>query len=235
MKFKTFKIAIEDLVGGKKMNNNMNILTTNLKRTHFIFLGVFLLTFLNTANSSTILSGDVVADDSFKAYISTSHDELGLLIKTGNHWNETFSFDDVDLSDNIDYFLHVEVTGGGGNNGFLGEFKLLGAGHVFANELSIIASNLHDWSYGTSLGGTSAPSQASSAPSTWDDRASAWQATALLVTYDFSVDYFTVAVKALAVPEPSIFALMGLGLLGLYGVNRRKNKSSVIPSNPACH
>ncbi len=102
-----------------------------------------------TGHDVSNLSGLLVVDDEFEAYISTSDSVEGTEIKSGTSWQTQYSLE-ADLDNNQDYYLHIKARDTGGIAGFIGEFELSGSGHAFANGTTSLTTNTADWGVSTS-------------------------------------------------------------------------------------
>jgi len=94
------------------------------------------------------LTGAVTADDAFYAYLSTSPSERGTLIASGDRAGPPVAITPTVLIPGQSYFLHVVAIDIGGRGGFLGEFRLNGAGYRFADGSKRLLTGLPGWSAG---------------------------------------------------------------------------------------
>ena len=87
------------------------------------------------------LSGNLTADNSFFAYLSTSANTLGALIGSGQNWGQTYSLTPTTLNAGQTYYLNIEAINGDsgqyGAGGLIGSFSLSG-GDTFANGQSTV-------------------------------------------------------------------------------------------------
>ncbi|WP_213997694.1 PEP-CTERM sorting domain-containing protein [Arsukibacterium sp.] len=180
--------------------------------------------------SATLISGGLNVDNGYVAYLSTDDLSPGVLISSGNNWMSTYTFSDVNLTAGQSYFLHIYAYDQGGIAGFLGQFDLTGAGHLFANGQSSLLTNTTDWKVSTT--GWNDYQAVSflgvNGVSPWGTRAGVSGAAEWIWSSDannHNVNYFTTAINAVAaptaVPEPNSLFLMSLVLLGLV-VARKK-------------
>ena len=191
-----------------------------------LFVGVF-------ANAALItsLSGNSYIDDKGYIAISTNDTAIGTTVSSTNIWNNPANFIGFTLSADIDYFIHIFVDGGNFPNNIIGEFNIDGATHEFANGTQTLGTNKVDWLWGTSLSNmVNAPvnvgtNYASSFDSTSENifRANTWPDYTNTNAY-FTAKIFAVQPDVSNVQEPSILAILGLGLMGL--VSRRFKKQS---------
>ena len=175
-----------------------------------------LLLIASTQVSATMLSGGLNVDNGYVAYLSTDNQSQGVQVSAANNWYATYNFSGVNLA----------AGHQGGIAGFLGEFNLTGTDHLFSNGQSTLLSNTIDWDVSTSgwsnyqdatyLGGNGA--------SPWGTRTGVSSSAEWIWSADAHNDnytYFTTAISAAAVSEPSSLFLMGLGVAGLV-VARKK-------------
>ena len=82
---------------------------------------------LCTAGARAIsLSGTLVVDNFFSAYVSTDPTVLGTLVASGNNWfaNPPVSFTGFSLTAGQTYYLQIVGGNEGGPAGFLGNLRL---------------------------------------------------------------------------------------------------------------
>lgn len=206
---------------------NLSIMR-NVKMLKKLSFAVSTLLVLSTSASATLLSGGLNVDNGYAAYLSSDNNTQGTLISAGNNWGHTYSFSGVNLNAGEDYFLHVYAYDQGWIAGFLGEFNLTGADHIFSNGQSNLTTNTTDWDVSTtgwnnyqsasSLGNNGVwpwglrPAINNSAEWIWSDNA-----------YDDDYTFFTTTISAASVPEPSTMFLLGLGLVGLVAARKKSN------------
>jgi hypothetical protein len=177
------------------------------------------------------LSGDMTVDNAFTAFLSTNPAVAGTPIATGNNWPTTVSFGPVALVPGQNYWLQVAAENQGGPGMFIGDFTLTGPFH-FANGGTHINTNTTNWTLQTTsfAGPTIAiadegpngtgpwgnfPLIDAGAHFLWDGVSNCGSCTI----------YFSTPIIADAVgvvPEPSTWALLGSGLLGLGAIARRR-------------
>jgi hypothetical protein len=199
------------------------------------------------ARADSGLSGTATADDDFFAWVSTNPGTLGTAVGSGSNWGTSYPVSLSTLAPGT-YYLQIEaIDQYGAPGGFSGVFNLSGDG-LFANgtpTLTTDASNLAYWlgSYNNSnssdaiqtwvvptgsvvqatypwgnIAGTPSwiwPSDPSSSPPAGGQ--------CPFCTVDFMAT-FTVGQPESGVPEPSTWAMMLLGLLGVGGALRRRRR-----------
>jgi len=190
--------------------------------------------FASSAASATVLNSRVNVDDSFVAYISTSDTVAGTAFSSGNQWDLTAVGSTV-LTAGQDYYLHIMATDLGAMAGLLGEFWLDETAHVFANGAQNLLTNSVDWQgNNTGFDGSyvelgdygfngSDPWYYRDGVSTdakwiWSGH-NEWNDIAF-----FSTKITATTATPVEVPEPASLALFGLGLLGVAGAKRCRNK-----------
>ena len=201
-----------------------NILSSAFMAATFLFSSSAFSTPFST------LTGGLNVDNAFSAYISTDNNVQGDFIGSGNNWGVEYGISTT-LDAGQDYFLHVAAEDKGWIASFLGNFTLTGGEHVFSNGSTHITTNNIDWQVSTTGWGnyTTATKHGDygdwpwGTPSVTDTSADwIWSSNA----YDDNNVYFTLRIDAVnpsVVPEPSIIALLGLGLISLGFTHRRKN------------
>ena len=106
--------------------------------------GAMLLATVGSGSAAIQLSGNLTADNSFFAYLSTSADTRGTLIGSGNSWSTAFTLTTSTLTAGQTYYLNIEAINGDAGQysagGLLGAFTLTG-GATFANGLSTVLTN----------------------------------------------------------------------------------------------
>ncbi len=194
---------------------------------------------------ATTISGNMTADNAFFAYLSTDDTQRGTLIGQGNDHGLTYQFsptDNVPLIAGITYFLHTEIIGAGGYEGFAGNFLLTGSGFTFANGLtSFDTTSATSWRAGfiSNFSDFNSPVeqpwvQPTGAAATYTGPNNSFPGTSWLwtsggnagstggmQTIGLSTTITATGVLTSSVPEPISAALLGAGLLGLVLVRRR--------------
>lgn len=180
----------------------------------------------STQVSATMLSGALNVDNGYVAYLATDNHSQGVQVSAANNWYSTYTFSGVNLVAGQDYFLHIYAYDQGGIAGFLGEFNLTGSDHLFSNGQSQLTTNTIDWDVSTSGWNNyqDASSLGSNGVSPWGNHSQVsssaewiWSSDA----YNDNYAYFTTAISAAAVSEPSSLLLMGLGVMGLLAARRK--------------
>jgi len=188
--------------------------------------------FVSNLLHATVLTGGLNVDNAFQAYVSTDDNVQGSLIGSGANWPSTIGAT-TSLLSGQNYFLHIAAQDHGGIAGFLGDFSLAGADHLFANGSNFIATNTTDWMVSTTgwSGYSSVTDLGLNGVGPWGFRTGVVSTANWIWSSDAHNDnsvYFTLAINAVnnsnAVPEPSVIALFGLGFLGLGFASRRKLK-----------
>jgi hypothetical protein len=182
--------------------------------------------------SATVLTSKLNVDNGFEVYISTSDSVEGDLFGAAYDWNNTYT-NTTNLVAGTDYYLHVHAYDGGGVAGMLGEFTLAGSDHHFANGLGTLLTGTNNWlgndtGFSGSYSAVNAYGQNGIGP--WGELAdissdAQWIWSGNADSNDSS--YFTAKILAdvpapSAVPEPASLALLGLGLLGIATLRRKK-------------
>lgn len=189
-------------------------------------LATSILLIASTSASATLLSGGLNVDNGYAAYISTDNATQGTLVSSANNWYSTYSFSGVNLTAGQDYFLHIFAYDQGGIAGFLGEFNLSGSDHVFSNGLSNLKTNTTDWDVSTSGWNNylDATSLGNNGVGPWGTQSAVasdaqwiWSADA----HNHNQVYFTTAISAAKVSEPTSMMLFGFGLAGLMLARRK--------------
>jgi hypothetical protein len=184
---------------------------------------------VSTGAQATLLTGGLTVDNAFQAYISTDDNVQGALIGSGTHWPTT-SVVNTSLTAGQNYFLHIDARDYiNGVSALLGDFSLSGSDHLFSNGSNFVTTNTTDWSVSTTgwSGYGAVNHMGNNGISPWG----------LITDVDSSADwiwsndqtvgnhaYFTLSINAATVPEPSILALMCLGIFGI-GFARRRRQS----------
>lgn len=86
----------------------------------------------------------MAGNDKFNFYISESDDEVGELLLSGNVKREVVN-GSTNLRPGKYYYLHIQVTGTGGEPGYIGEFKLNGKALKFENNTNSLLTNVNDF------------------------------------------------------------------------------------------
>lgn len=182
------------------------------------------------------LSGDLTVDNAFTAYLSTSPTStVGSAVVSGGDWTTTYSFGPTALTPGTNYWLQVAATNQGGPGMFVGDFTLTGP-FLFANGGTTLTTNATNWTLQS--GSFAGPPLAildqgpNSGPSIWGARPGIDAAARFIweagncgnCTIYFSTPIIAQAVPGIA-PEPSTWALLGSGLVGLGAVARRRRKA----------
>jgi hypothetical protein len=193
-----------------------------------ISLILTMLMIVSAPASATLISGGLSVDNGYIAYLSTDNFNPGSMISSGNNWTTTYTFSGINLTAGQNYFLHIYAYDQGGIAGFLGQFNLTGAGHLFSNGQSTLMTNTIDWSVSTSGWNSylAANTLGVNGVGPWGTRpgissSAEWIWSADANNHDFN--YFSTAISAVAVevPEPNSLFLMSLVIIGLV-VARKK-------------
>jgi len=163
-----------------------------------------------------LIEGNLNVDNKHTVYISTDDNTQGVDVSSYYGWQVTDSFS-ANLTAGVDYFLHIKASNDYGPAAFLGDFSLDGSEHVFANGLDSITTNTVDWSVSNSGWGgyTTATGYGVNGVSPWGfqsgvDSSAQWIWSSSVSSLQDT--YFTVAIKAVDVPEPSSVAIFGLAI-----------------------
>jgi hypothetical protein len=197
------------------------------------------------AANATILTGSLTADNQFNAYISSSDAVLGTPIATGNDWRQAYALS-TPLTAGT-YYLHIigyndgGPATGGNPDGFIGSFHLSDAGYRFANGTQNLSTDIMNWrasesapsvwfapggwpvSYGTKAG--SNIWSANGGTGAGIDAAAQWIWSSPDAT---GQAFFSTTITA--VPEPSTWAMMILGFMGIAFTAWRRKASSLCPA-----
>lgn len=168
-----------------------------------------------------LIEGNLNVDNKHTVYISTADNVEGVAVSSYYGWQHTDSFSAA-LTTGVDYFLHIKASNDYGPAAFLGDFSLDGSEHVFANGLDTITTNTVDWSVSNSGWGgyTTATGYGTNGVNPWGfqsgvDSSAQWVWSSSVSSLQST--YFTVAIKAVDVPEPTSLAIFGLALFALAG------------------
>ncbi len=181
---------------------------------------------LTSTAKAGLIEGNLNVDNKHTVYISTADNVAGVAVSSYYGWQHTDTFSAA-LTSGVDYYLHIQASNDGGPAAFLGDFTLDGSEHVFANGLDTIETNTVDWSVSNSGWGgyTTATGYGTNGVAPWGfqsgvDSSAQWIWSSSV--YNNQSAYFTVAIQAVDVPEPSSIAILGLALFAFAG--RRFNK-----------
>lgn len=181
-----------------------------------------------SALAAQSLRGDLTVDNSFRAYLSTSVGTQGTQIASGTNWTTTYSFSGVSLAPGETYYLQVRGVDVGVIAGFLGDFSLDGA-FQFANGTSFLTTNTSDWfasTTGFGIGAQTPGMHGLNGVSPWRTRPNIEANAEWIWTDDGCINctrYFWTSITPVAqIPEPMSQVLMGIGVLGLVFIGRRR-------------
>ena len=198
----------------------------SLVKAVLITMSLFVVNFSQIAHAG-LLTGALNVDDRHWVYLSTDDNTQGNLLSSGSNWalTETFS---TNLVAGTDYFLHIRGKNASNISGFLGEFNLTGSEHLFSNDLDKVLTNTSDWQVSTSGWNNyvnASMVQGTNGVGPWGNIAGVdssatwiWSADA----YNDEYAYFSLAITATDIPEPSALAIFALALMGL--ASRRAKK-----------
>jgi PEP-CTERM motif len=100
------------------------------------------------AHATAVLSGSFTADNDIFVYLSTSANDRGTLIGSGNNWQNTFYATPASLIPGTTYYINIEAINGDSGSysagGFIGDFSLSG-GATFANGQSELLTSSSNW------------------------------------------------------------------------------------------
>ena len=189
-----------------------------MKLVNLIGAAVFAVSVFASSANAGLITGNLNVDNAFQAYISTDDGVQGVLVDSGANWpvTDTFSYG---LVDGVDYFIHIAAQDHGGIASFIGEFTL-GSGHVFENGTDTLLTNATDWQVSTTgwSNYTNATVHGSNGSSPWGNIAGVDSSAQWIWSADAHGDnsvFFTAAIKAVDVPEPSTLAVFALVMGGL--------------------
>lgn len=209
-------------------------------------------------HAAVILSGSFTADNYVYVYLSTSANDRGTLIGSGNNWASTFYVTPASLTPGTTYYLNIEAINGDGGaysaGGLLGDFTLSG-GATFGNgqtELLTSASSIWKAGYNDSNGNNTAqtwlrPTGSAVAlglngTSPWGTIGGISNQAAWIWASDIQSGNgsspgsqcasctvdFQTSFTVAAVPEPGSVAAFGVGLAGLALVLRRRRSRGAV-------
>ena len=183
-----------------------------------------------------VLTGNLTADNQFAVFISTSDSSLGDLIGSGNDWQTTYSLTPTNLTAGT-YYLHIVAqnfggpsTGSAGGNpdAMIGQFSLSG-NYVFANGSTTLLTNTTDWRASDAAyfgplwfapSGTPVSFGANGESNIWSNNAGgprpgiSVNAQWIWSSPDATGETY-LSTTITAVPEPSTWAMMIAGFLGV--------------------
>jgi uncharacterized protein YjdB len=97
----------------------------------------------NEQNNTVQLVSELLVDNSFNLYISTSDTEKGELMLSGPS-DKVYKYNYL-LDKGKKYYLHIEAKDAGVAAAFIGRFELNGSGLVFKNNSKILTTNISDF------------------------------------------------------------------------------------------
>ncbi|MBR0725072.1 PEPxxWA-CTERM sorting domain-containing protein [Bradyrhizobium manausense] len=200
-----------------------------------------------TASQAATLTGNLTADNQFSVYISTNDSSIGTLLTQGNNWPTTYSFS-TNLTSGT-YYLHVvgdnffgpANMAGGNPDAFLGQFSLTG-NYVFSNGSQSLLTNTTNWRASDATGGAVNWSAPSGTPISYGTNGGSniWtnnnggqplsnistSAQWIWSSPDLTGEMF-LSTTISAVPEPSTWAMMIFGFLGVGFLAYRRSAGNV--------
>ncbi len=121
------------------------------------------------AQASAVLTGELTADNSVFAYLSTSADTQGTLLTTGDSWQSTYSFTSAPLGSGT-YYLNIVAQNWTGEAGMVGSFSV--GGKTFVTDTSWKTAYVPGaWSNDTPLGVSNQPIWSAPAGSAFNEGA----------------------------------------------------------------